>query len=55
MTRVFNLGIGYIVFCPEQVLSPLLSLAGPQGGRVIGHVRIRETGQEPVVLEGLVV
>ena len=54
MTRVYNLGIGYIVFCRERALSDLLSMSGAQGGRVIGRVRTRETGQETVVIEGLV-
>ncbi len=54
MARVFNLGIGFIVFCHEPDINDVLSLSAPQA-RVIGHVQERRSGDDPaVVVEGLV-
>jgi phosphoribosylformylglycinamidine cyclo-ligase len=56
MVRVFNLGIGYLVFCHEADVAAALSLAQRHQGRVIGRVRVLLPGNRPddvVVVEGL--
>jgi phosphoribosylformylglycinamidine cyclo-ligase len=56
MVRVFNLGIGYVVFCHEADVAAALSLAGQHQARLIGHVRVLRPGDaaaEVVVVEGL--
>jgi phosphoribosylformylglycinamidine cyclo-ligase len=53
MARVFNLGIGYIVFCHPYDGPAILELASAHGGRVIGSVRSQQGSRQRVVLEGL--
>jgi phosphoribosylformylglycinamidine cyclo-ligase len=56
MERVFNLGIGYLVFCHETDAAAALSLAQRHQGRAIGRVRVQPTGkgtEDVVVVEGL--
>lgn len=55
MVRVFNLGIGYVVFCRETDAAPALSLAKQHKARVIGRVRALPPGTDVadvVVVEG---
>jgi phosphoribosylformylglycinamidine cyclo-ligase len=56
MARVFNLGIGFVVFTHPEDLERTLALAGPAGARVIGSVRAWEgeqSGAPRVRVEGL--
>jgi phosphoribosylformylglycinamidine cyclo-ligase len=56
MVRVFNLGIGYVVFCHEADVAAALSLAKRHQARVIGRVQVLQPGDaaaEVVVVEGL--
>ncbi len=55
MARVFNLGIGYIVFCRQRDAEAALALCAAQGARVIGEVQAHGAGgeMERVVVEGL--
>jgi phosphoribosylformylglycinamidine cyclo-ligase len=56
MVRVFNLGVGYVVFCHENDVTAALSLAKRYQAREIGRVRMLQPGDEPaevVVVEGL--
>jgi phosphoribosylformylglycinamidine cyclo-ligase len=56
MVRVFNLGIGYVVFCHETDATAALSLAKRHQARVIGRVQMLPPGDDPakaVVVEGL--
>jgi phosphoribosylformylglycinamidine cyclo-ligase len=56
MVRVFNLGIGYVVFCHETDVAAALSLAQRYQAQVIGRVRTLQPGDDPaqaVVVEGL--
>ncbi|MGO8948640.1 MAG: phosphoribosylformylglycinamidine cyclo-ligase [Ktedonobacterales bacterium] len=55
MVRVFNLGIGYILFCHEPDSTAVLSLASQHRPRVIGYVRERRSQEDPaVIVEGLI-
>lgn len=56
MARVFNLGIGYVVFIHPDDLERTLALAGPAGARVVGSVRAwggEPSGEPRVRVEGL--
>ncbi|HEY8326582.1 MAG TPA: phosphoribosylformylglycinamidine cyclo-ligase [Ktedonobacterales bacterium] len=56
MARVFNLGIGFVVFTHPDDLERTLALASPAGARVIGAVRAWEgeqSGAPRVRVEGL--
>jgi phosphoribosylformylglycinamidine cyclo-ligase len=56
MVRVFNLGIGYIVFCHEADVTSALSMATQYQARVIGHIDVLQSHDDPaevVVIEGL--
>ena len=56
MARVFNLGIGFVVFTHPEQLERALALAGPAGARVIGSVRAwdgSQSGTPRVRVEGL--
>jgi phosphoribosylformylglycinamidine cyclo-ligase len=56
MVRVFNLGIGFVVFCHETDVTAVLSLARRHQAGMIGRVRLLQPGDdaaEVVVVEGL--
>jgi phosphoribosylaminoimidazole (AIR) synthetase len=53
MTRVFNLGLGYVVCCRADAAERVLALAGGHGARQVGAVRARVGDEAQVVVEGL--
>ncbi|HEU5439623.1 MAG TPA: phosphoribosylformylglycinamidine cyclo-ligase [Ktedonobacterales bacterium] len=53
MARVFNLGLGYVVFCRPEQAEAALALAKPHGARRVGTVRTLTDGEPRVTLEGL--
>jgi phosphoribosylformylglycinamidine cyclo-ligase len=53
MTRVFNLGLGYIVFCHEEHAAAILERTREHGGRRVGQVVPRAEGAARVIVEGL--
>lgn len=53
MTRVFNLGLGYVVFCREHDAAAVLERAAAHGARRVGRVGPRAEGAPRVVVEGL--
>jgi phosphoribosylformylglycinamidine cyclo-ligase len=53
MARVFNLGLGFVVFCRAADLAAVLALTEPHGARLVGEVREREPGDPAVRVEGL--
>jgi phosphoribosylformylglycinamidine cyclo-ligase len=53
MRRVFNLGLGYLVFCQPDALPAVLEATRAYGGRQVGSVRERREGEPQVHVEGL--
>ncbi|HEX6123259.1 MAG TPA: phosphoribosylformylglycinamidine cyclo-ligase [Ktedonobacterales bacterium] len=53
MQRVFNLGIGFVLFCRPEHATAVLELAGGAGARPIGEVAPRADGAPRVRVEGL--
>jgi phosphoribosylformylglycinamidine cyclo-ligase len=53
MARVFNLGLGYVVFCRAADRERALALAADAGARPVGEVDARAAGAPPVTVEGL--
>jgi phosphoribosylformylglycinamidine cyclo-ligase len=53
MLRVFNLGLGYVVFCRPEVVHAALELGAAYGLRQVGAVRTRAEGEPRVTVEGL--
>jgi phosphoribosylformylglycinamidine cyclo-ligase len=53
MLRVFNLGLGYVVFCRAEHLRTVLDLTKDAGARRVGMVRRREGNVPAVRVEGL--
>lgn len=53
MTRVFNLGLGYVVCCRANDAERALALAGEHGARRVGVVRARVGDDAQVRVEGL--
>ncbi len=53
MQRVFNLGLGFLVFCRASDLPAILERAGASGARQVGIVRRRAPGEPAVRVEGL--
>jgi len=53
MRRVFNLGLGFLIFCRPEQLDVVLASAGPHGARRVGAARERAADEPPVRLEGL--
>jgi phosphoribosylformylglycinamidine cyclo-ligase len=53
MARVFNLGLGFVVFCRANDLSAVLALTESHGARLVGAVHEREPGDPAVRVEGL--
>jgi phosphoribosylformylglycinamidine cyclo-ligase len=53
MQRVFNLGLGFLVFCRASDLDAVVEGAGAYGARQVGSVRRREAGEPAVRVEGL--
>jgi phosphoribosylformylglycinamidine cyclo-ligase len=53
MQRVFNLGLGFLVFCRAQDLPAVLERAAAFGARQVGAVRPRAGGEPAVRVEGL--
>jgi phosphoribosylformylglycinamidine cyclo-ligase len=52
MRRVFNLGIGFVLFCRPEDVAAVLELAGGAGARQIGVVTPRVNDAPRVVVEG---
>jgi phosphoribosylformylglycinamidine cyclo-ligase len=53
MQRVFNLGLGFVVFCRERDAAAVLARTASAGGRRVGRVEARPAGGARVVVEGL--
>ncbi len=53
MRRVFNLGLGFLVFCHSDDLPRVLALAGEYGARQVGVVEPRAEGEPAVRVEGI--
>jgi phosphoribosylaminoimidazole (AIR) synthetase len=53
MQRVFNLGLGFVVFCRERAAAAVLAGTAAAGGRRVGRVEARPAGAARVVVEGL--
>lgn len=53
MARVFNLGLGYLIFCHERAVADVMERTAAQGGRRAGRVEARPAGAAPVLVEGL--
>lgn len=53
MQRVFNLGLGYVVFCHEVDAAAVLDHTTAHGGRRVGRVETRGASSPRVVIEGL--
>jgi phosphoribosylformylglycinamidine cyclo-ligase len=53
MQRVFNLGLGYLLFCRERDAAAVLERTAPHGGRRVGQVEPRATDGARVIVEGL--
>ncbi len=53
MRRVFNLGLGYLVFCHPSDLPAVLEATSTWGGRQVGSVRERRGDEPRVHVEGL--
>jgi phosphoribosylformylglycinamidine cyclo-ligase len=53
MVRVFNLGLGYVVFCRSADAAAVLERTQTHGARRVGHVAQRVDGAPVVVVEGL--
>ena len=53
MCRVFNLGLGFLVFCREADAPAVLARTAAHGGRRVGQVETRPTDAPRVLVEGL--
>ncbi|HEX6819240.1 MAG TPA: phosphoribosylformylglycinamidine cyclo-ligase [Ktedonobacterales bacterium] len=53
MQRVFNLGLGFLVFCRPDDVARVLTLSGDCGARRVGGVRRRAQGEPATVVEGV--
>jgi phosphoribosylformylglycinamidine cyclo-ligase len=53
MQRVFNLGVGFLIFCRPDDRPRVLSLAQDFGGRQVGVVKSRAAGEPAVQVEGI--
>ena len=53
MARVFNLGLGYVVFCRDGDATAVVERARAHRARRVGRVESRAVGAPRVVLEGL--
>jgi phosphoribosylformylglycinamidine cyclo-ligase len=53
MSRVFNLGLGYVVFCRDGDAAAVVERARAHRARPVGRVQPRAVGASHVVLEGL--
>lgn len=53
MARVFNLGIGMLLFCHPGAVTDVLRVAAATGGRVVGTVHALAPGAPRVRVEGL--
>ncbi len=53
MQRVFNLGLGFLVFCRASDLDAVVECAAAHGARPVGTVRRRTEGEPAVRVEGL--
>jgi len=53
MQRVFNLGLGFLVFCRPEYEARVLAQTAPAGGRRVGEVAITPDTGVRVVVEGL--
>lgn len=53
MTRVFNLGLGYIVFCRDHDAEAVLERAAAHGARRVGRVEACAKDAPRVMVEGL--
>jgi phosphoribosylformylglycinamidine cyclo-ligase len=53
MQRVFNLGLGFLVFCRPGDLSAVLERMRDAGARQVGTVQMRAGDEPPVRVEGL--
>lgn len=53
MTRVFNLGLGYVVFCRDRDAEGVLERTAAHGARRVGRVEPRAEDAPRVVVEGL--
>jgi phosphoribosylaminoimidazole (AIR) synthetase len=53
MQRVFNLGLGFLVFCRPEHEARVLAQTAPAGGRRVGEVAITPDTGVRVVVEGL--
>jgi phosphoribosylformylglycinamidine cyclo-ligase len=53
MLRVFNLGLGFVVFCRPEVAQRVLERGAAHGLRTVGEVRARVEGAARVTVEGL--
>jgi phosphoribosylformylglycinamidine cyclo-ligase len=53
LQRVFNVGLGFLVFCRAVDLASVLERAGTAGARQVGVVRERAAQEPPVRVENL--